>query len=377
MIRSFFKLYTLDLGVETGHLLTMRTTLPERKYKTPAERLIFYETLLPRLRAVPGVRDVTLATAPPMSGGDSRSLEIEGRPAPDPARLPEVTTMFVSPGYFATLGLAVREGRALRDADGNPGSEAVVVNTRFATQYFPGEDVLGKRVRLARSTPRGVQPEDAPSSTWVTIVGVVPVVRQRNLQEVEADAVAYMSYKLQPQAGTALLARTEGDPSSAIAAFRQAVQSVDQDQPIYDVRTMDDTLAQSRWPFRVFGSLFTIFALIALVLSAVGIYAVTAYSVTQRTQEIGVRMALGAQAGQVSWLILRQGLVQLAIGLAIGLGGALLVSRAMEVLLVQMTPTDPLTFAAISALLTVITLAACLVPARRATRLDPLVALRE
>ena len=159
-------------------------------------------------------------------------------------------------------------------------------------------------------------------------------------------------------------------------AVRREVQAIDPDQPVFTIQTLDQMLAEDRWPFRVFGSLFAIFAVIALVLSSVGLYAVMAYSVTQRTQEIGVRMALGAEARQVSWLILKRGLMQLAIGLTLGLAGALALSRVLRSVLVQITPSDPVTFAAITMLLTVVSIAACLLPARRATRVDPLVALR-
>ncbi|HEX6973655.1 MAG TPA: ABC transporter permease [Vicinamibacterales bacterium] len=379
MMRSFFKLYSLDVGVETSHLLTMRTTLPERKYKTTEQRKAFYDALLPRLQAIPGLHGAALATSVPLNGGQTRGLEIDGRPAPDAARLPQVSTLFVSANYFDTLGMPLREGRALRETDGEAGAEVIVVNARFAAQFFPGESAVGKRVRLREILPAGRTQAAAPPTLppWVTIVGVVPTVRQRNVEQIDADAVSYLPYRMRPTQSMSVIARTAGDPASVIPAFRQAVQSVDPDQPVYDVRTMDEVLARSRWPFRVFGSLFTIFAIIALVLSSVGIYAVTAYAVSERTQEIGVRMALGAQQSQVSWLILRQGLVQLAFGLAIGLGAAFVVSRALASLLVQTTTYDPLTFTTITALLTVITVVACLVPARRATRLDPVVALRE
>jgi ABC-type antimicrobial peptide transport system permease subunit len=210
----------------------------------------------------------------------------------------------------------------------------------------------------------------------MTIVGVAPTIRQRNVQDVDPDAVAYVSYRLEPPQGTAILIRSLGDPGALTSAVREAVQATDPDQPLFGVRTMAQSLAESRWPYRVFGSMFTIFAVIALVLSAVGIYAVTAYSVTQRTQEIGVRMALGAQPRQVSWLILRQGLVQLTIGLTLGTAGALAAAPVLQTLLVQIKPSDPATLAGICIVFTVVTICACLIPARRATRLDPLAALR-
>jgi len=185
-----------------------------------------------------------------------------------------------------------------------------------------------------------------------------------------------MSYRLEPPTGTAILIRGGGEPGALTSAVRNAVQATDPDQPVFGVRTMEQTLAEQRWPYRVFGTMFTIFAAIALVLSSVGIYAVTAYSVTQRTQEIGVRMALGARPREVSWLILRQGLLQLAIGLVLGTAGALLAAPVLQTLLVQIKPTDPITLAGIGLLFTLVTVCACLIPARRATRLDPLAALR-
>ena len=373
MIRSFLKMYSMDLGVDTSRMLTMRLSLADKKYPTPEQRRLFYDALLPHLSAIPGVAAATITSAPPGAGAGSRQLEIEGRPAADPKKLPEVTTLFVSDAYFDTLGVTMRQGRALRETDGKPGTEAVVVNARFATQFFPGQDVVGKRIRL-KSAGRG---RDATQQKpWMTIVGVAPSVRQRNLQDVDPDAVAYMSYRLEAPTGTAILIRSQGDPGSLTSAVREAVQATDADQPVFGVQTMDQLFAQNRWPYRVFGSMFTIFAIIALVLAAVGIYAVTAYSVTQRTQEIGVRMALGAQAGQVSWLILKQGLVQLAIGLTLGTAGALAAAPVLRTLLVQIKPSDPVTLAGIGLVFTAVTICACLIPARRATRLDPLAALR-
>ena len=373
MIRSFLKLYALDIGVDTGRMLTMRLSLAEQKYPTPEQRRLFYEALLPRLSAVPGIAAASITSAPPTAGAGPRQLEIEGRAPVDPNKLPEVTTMFVSEDYFDTLGVTMRQGRALRDADGNAGSEAVVVNARFASQLFPAEDVIGKRIRLK---PGGRGPDAQQQKPWLTIVGVAPNVRQRNVQDVDPDAVAYVSYRLEPPNGTAILIRSLGDPASLTSAIREAVQATDPDQPVFNVKTMDQLFAQDRWPYRVFGTMFTIFAIIALVLASVGIYAVTAYSVTQRTQEIGVRMALGAQSRQVSWLILRQGLVQLALGLTLGTAGALATAPVLATLLVQIKPHDPVTLVGIGLVFTAVTICACLIPARRATRLDPLAALR-
>ncbi len=372
MIRSFLKLYSMDVGVDTSRMLTMRMTLAEKKYPKPESRPVFYDAMLSRLSVLPGVAAASIASAPPAQGTGSMVLEIEGR-ATDPKKQPRVTTLQISERYFDALGVTMRQGRALNEADGRQGSEGVVVNARFASQFFPGEDPLGKRIRLKIDQTLNVVKNEEP---WLTIVGVAPNVRQRSVQDVDPDAIVYSSYRIDPPRGTAILIRSQGDPSALIASVRRAVQDTDPDQPVFDVQTMDQAFAQSRWPYRVFGTLFTIFACIALVLSAVGIYAVTAYSVTQRTQEIGVRMALGAQARQVSWLILRQGLTQLVIGLTLGTAGAYFAAPVMQALLVQIKPHDPTTLAAIALVFTLITVVACLIPARRATRLDPLAALR-
>jgi predicted permease len=373
MIRSFMKLYSMDIGVDTSRMLTMRLALPEKKYPTPQKRRLFYESLLPHLAAIPGVAASSITSAPPGNGAGSRGIEFEGRPQADPKKVPQVTSLYVSEGYFDALGVSPLQGRLLSETDGNAGSEAVVVNARFAAQYYPGENVMGKRIRLKAPTSG---PDAQKMKPWTTIVGVTPTIRQRNVQDVEPDAVIYFSYRLDPPSGTAILIRGRGEPGALTSAVREAVQATDSDQPVFGVQTMEQTLAQQRWPYRVFGTMFTIFAVIALVLSSVGIYAVTAYSVTQRTQEIGVRMALGAQPRQVSWLILRQGLMQLVMGLTIGTAGALLAAPVLQTLLVQIKPTDPLTLAAIALVFAVVTVCACLIPSRRATRLDPLVALR-
>jgi predicted permease len=374
MIRSFLNLYSLDLGVDTRQMLTMQIGLPDKKYPKPEQRRLFFDSLLPRLEAVPGMQAVAIASTLPAGGGEQRELEIDGRARPENERAPRVSTLQVSPKYFDVLGVGVMRGRAFSQQDGDEGSEAAIVNERLVSQYFATEDPVGRRIRL-RTPARGPSPAGQPGQ-WMTIVGVSPTVRQGDQQSIDPAAVVYLPYRQEAPAFTNIIARSSMEPGTLAAQVRQEVQTVDPDQPVYNVRTMEQFLAQMRWPFRVFGSLFTIFAMIALVLSAVGIYAVTAYSVSQRTQEIGVRMALGAQTGQVSWLILRQGLIQLAIGLTLGVAGGLGVGTILQGIIVQVKPRDPLTFATIITVLIVVTIAACLIPARRAARLDPLNALR-
>ncbi len=278
----------------------------------------------------------------------------------------------VGPRYFDVLGLRLARGRAFTDSDGTPGHEAAIVNQRFATLHFAGEDPIGRRIQLTEETPSGPQPG------WATIVGVSPTVRQRDRQDVDDDPVVYLPHLGNPNQGrgATLLVRTRAEPGRITTLLREEMRALDADIPLFNIRTMDEFLARQRWEFFVFGTMFAIFAGIALVLSAVGLYGVTAYSVTQRTQEIGVRMALGAQPQQVVWLIVRRSLVQLAIGLTAGMAGAFGVGKLLESLLVQTSTRDPLTLISIAALMVAVSLAACFWPARRATQLDPLSALR-
>jgi putative ABC transport system permease protein len=370
MIRSFLGLYRLDLGIETSHLLTMNVQLPDRKYPTPDHRVAFYHRLDERLGALGVIRAGTIASNAPFAGGASRRLTIDGRPLPAGEQPPQVTMLTVGPRYFDALGVQLARGRPFADTDGTPGHEAAIINQRFATMYFAGEDPVGRRVKLTTETPASTEP------AWASIVGVGPTIRQRGFEDINPDAVVYVPYRAQPSGFMTLLARTEGDPSAMTAILREEVRALDPDLPLFGIRSLDQALAQSRWPFRIFGTMFGIFALIALVLSAVGLYAVTSYSVSQRTQEIGVRMALGAQASQVRWLILRRAFLQLSIGLTAGLAGAFGVGTLLKSLLVRTSSRDPITLASIALLLVMVSITACLVPALRATRLDPLVALR-
>jgi putative ABC transport system permease protein len=275
------------------------------------------------------------------------------------------------PRYFDTIGVRLLRGRALTESDG-VSQQSAVINRRLADMYFPGEDPIGNRIRLTEEFPTG------PQSDWATIVGVSPTIRQSGVEKPDPDPVAYVPHLESPAMSPVaiLLVRTRSDPAKATAAIRNEVRALDADLPLFNIRTLDEQLAQQRWLYRVFGSMFTVFALIALILSAVGLYAVTAYSVTQRTQEIGVRMALGAEPRAIRWLVLRRALIQLSIGLTIGLAGAFGVGRLLRSMIVQISTADPATLATIVAVLVTVAIAACVWPARRATRLDPVVALR-
>ena len=370
MIRSFLTLYRLDLGIETSHLLTMNLSLPDRKYPTPERRAEFYQRLDERLAAINTVRAGTIASHIPLGGGMPMRLTIDGRPAPGGEPPSQVTRVAVGTRYFATLGLALTRGRTFADADGGPGREAAIVNQRFVSMYFAAEDPIGRRIRLVSD------PSAEPDSSWITIVGVAPPVRQRSIREPDPDPVVYVPYRLAAAPSMSLIVRTHGEPSAMTGALREEVRALDPDLPLFGIATMDASLAQARWPYRIFGTMFGSFAFVALVLSAMGLYGVTAYSVSQRTQEIGVRMALGAEARQVLWLIVRRSFARLAVGLTLGMAGAFGVRRLLGSLLVPTHAGDSVTLASIATLFVIVSLAACYWPARRATALDPVNALR-
>jgi putative ABC transport system permease protein len=370
MVRSFLKLYTLDVGVETGHVLTMRTHLIPAKYPTTQHRQLFFDTAEARLRTIPGVTAAAIASAVPLDSGADSRIQVEGRaPASDSFRR-RVQVLEVGVSYFETMNVGMRKGRALTEGDGGPGTAGVVVNQQFADEFFAGEDPIGRRCRIM-----GGETEDQPGP-WMTIVGVSPTIRQGGVISIAPAPVIYRAYRTRGAPEMAILLRTIGQPSLYTNAVREAVKSIDPDQPLFALQTLDSVLADAHWPYRVFGSFFVIFGVIALVISSVGIYSITAYAVSRRTREIGVRVALGARPSQISWLVLKTGLLQLAAGLALGSIGAWGVSSVLASLVVQIPPFDPLTFATITILLAGVTLAASFVPAHRATRLDPISALK-
>jgi predicted permease len=376
MIRSFLKLYTLDLGIKTENLLTIGVGLSNTKYPNIETRRAFYDNFGPRLAAIPGAQAVAFTTSVPPFGTNRRGFELEGGPVRKPEEQAlQVSTVTISPAFFDTVGVQLRRGRAFNDTDGNPGSEHVIINERLAAEFFKNEDPIGRRLRFVQPPPSPGQAQ-APPPVWRTIVGVSPTIRHANSQDAEPTNVVYVPHRQEAPGFTNLLVRTALPPGALMSAVREQMRNVDPDQPVQNVQTMAQLLDRQMWPYRVFGSLFAIFAFIALVMSAVGLYAVMAYSVTQRRTEIGVRMALGASGGDVRWLVLRRGLWQMGLGLALGLAGAFGLSRVLRTLLVQVTPTDPLTFGVITAILTVVAIAACVIPASRAARVDPLVALR-
>jgi predicted permease len=366
MIRSFIKLYNITEGMRAERFLTLRLSLPDRKYPNAEARKQFHDRLAPRLAAIPGVQSAAIVSHLPINGAAVWKLEIEGEPPVEESKRPDLAAVVVDAPYFETVQLGMVRGRGFTETDGLPGKETVVVNQRFAAKYFPNQDPLGKRVRIYWQGDR----------PWLTVVGVSQDMRQQRPNLPEIEPVAYVPFPARPLSNDALLIRSAVAPTSLTSAVRKEIQAIDGELPVFAVMTLAANFDQQRWQFRVFGSLFAIFAVIALLLSSVGLYAVMAYSVTRRTQEIGLRLAMGASTQNILLLVLKQGLRQLAIGIAIGLLAAFGVARVMKTLLVQVSPNDPLTFGAISAVLLAVGIFACWLPARRAMKVDPMVALR-
>ena len=376
MVRSFLNLYRSDIGMRTENLMVMQLQLAGDKYQKPEARRAFFERLQPRLSTVPGATHVAITTSVPPFGVWRRPVAFDGGATPKIDDAPQVGMVTITPSFFDLAGVSIARGRGFTEADGAPGAENIVINERFAAEHFKDQDPLGKRIRFMQPEPR---PGDTapPVESWRTIVGIVPTIRHNQPQNGESLSVAYAPLRQDPSGFSSVVVRSTVPPETVMNAVRSEVRAIDPDQPVFDLRTMDAMMRQMMWPYRVFGTLFAIFAFIGLLLSAVGLYAVMAYAVTQRTPEIGVRMALGAQGKQVTWMVLKRGLIQLALGLALGLGGGYFAGRALpSQLFVRTTATDPWTFAAITVLLVIVALTACVIPARRAMRVDPLVALR-
>lgn len=372
MIRSFLALYAVDIGVDVDRLMTMDLQLPASRYASADSRRAFVETLEPRLAAIPGVEAAAVTTGVPGRDGGERLLEIERAGSATGTPPVHVSTVTITPRFFETAGVRLVRGRNFHDRDGAPGAETVIINERLAAQFFPGEDPIGRRLRFTEREP----PRGKPVDAWRTIAGISGSILHGSSLDLYQNSVVYIPYRQEPVSAASLLVRTALPPASVMESVRRQVQAIDRDQPVQAIHTLAHVLSNDRWWYRTWGGVFAAFAIIALVLSSVGLYAVMSYAVTQRTQEIGVRMAVGAQPRQVSWLILKRGLAQLAAGLTIGLAAALGLTSVLRLGLTDVGRHDPVTFIAIATLVTVVAVAACLVPARRATRVDPVIALR-
>lgn len=370
MMRSFLTLYSLDTGVDADGLLTLELYLPLTKYPEPAGQMAVHDAFLDRLATTPGLEASALTTGLPLDGGPTPGVEVDGRPAEEGETRPTATQLAVSERYFDVLGIPLLQGRPFGREDGVPGAEVAIVNQRFAEIHLGGGEVIGRRIRLVPGA------QAAPDAPWLTVVGLTTNVRQDAVQDLETDPVVYVPLRASSSRAPYLAIRTQRDQGEATALLRDAMAAVEPDVPLYDILPMEERLALDRWPFRIFGTLFTLFAAIALTLSAVGLYSITANSVVQRVREFGIRASLGAEPRSISWLAARRVLGHLAIGLPLGALGAYGVGRLLQSLLVQMSPHDPVTLGAVVAVMAGVALLACLVPARRASRIDPVVALR-
>jgi putative ABC transport system permease protein len=363
LIKSFWRLLNVDPGFNPQHLLSVELSLTSERYADESQRAAFYQQLLERLSTLPDVQAAAIVNHPPFSGRRGIDVfKIEGKPEPKGLDdLPLADSRVISPDYFQMMSIPLLQGRAFTAADAKASPQTVIVNQAFAERYWPGENPLGRRL--------------SNEDEWMTVVGVVGDIRQSGLDQ-EAAPHVYAPYLQTPLRRSGVLLRTSGDPLSLVAAVRSQVNVIDPDQPIYNIHTMEELIAGSMSGRRLNLMLLAVFAFTALVLAGVGIYGVISYAVTQRTREIGIRMALGAQSSDVLKLIVKQGMVPVVIGMALGIAGALALTRVMASLLFGTSATDPLTFALIALLLSVVALLACYIPARRATKVDPMIALR-
>ena len=365
LIRSFVLLQNVDTGFNPARLLIANISLPTSRYAKPAQRSAFYTRLCQELAALPGVVSAGATMTVPLTGSDARTpTAIDGRPLPPLSERPIVSLGVVSPDYFKTMGIPLLQGRFFTDNDNETAPVAVIINQSFARRFFPDEDPIGKHILGSGAQP---QPRE--------IIGVVGDVRHIGLDSSPSESM-YLSSNQRPQLAMSVVVRTSGPPSSVSAAVRSSVLAIDKDQPVARVQTMEEIVSSSISNQRFILLLLGLFAAVALALAAIGIYSVMAYTVTQRTGEIGLRMALGAQTSDVLKLVVGQGMAMALIGIAVGLGGAFALTRVMTSLLFSIGATDPITFVAIPLILAGVALAACFVPARRAAKVDPMIALR-
>ena len=363
LLQTFIKLQSADLGFKPDNLIAGFVNPPGAAgYNSPEKHLAFYDRVFDNAKALPGVQNVAMASVLPLSGDSDTSFSIEGASAPrSQSETPVTWYRLVSASYFETMGVAIRRGRSFQTREATP---VVVVNETFARSYFPGSEALGRRIRLG-----------GPDDPWFTIVGIAADVKIRGARE-GPRVETYVPYWQMTEPGMWIIAKAASNPEGLTAPIKQAVYSVDRNVPVSGVTTLTSMVGDSIEQPRFFALLATAFAVLALTLAAIGIYGVMSYVVSQRTGEIGVRMALGASPSEVFTLVVGDGLKLAAAGVVLGLAGSYFVARWLTTLLFGVLPGDPVTFAATSIVLLAIAAAACLLPASRATRVDPMVALR-
>jgi putative ABC transport system permease protein len=369
LIRSFQLLRKVEPGFNPENALTMRMVLPFPKYAKQETRRAFYDEVLRQVEETPGVEAAGMITFLPLSfSGMNFSFSVEGHSGPSDMNLPFALWRVVSPDYFRAMGIPLLRGRYFELHDSPESTPVVLINRRFAEQYWPAEDAIGKRLKVG--------PADSQNA-WLTVVGVVGDVRQTGLYEQKLEFyVPYMQERRSFMAPRDLVVRTKAEPGVIAAAVRKAVWAVDKDQPVSNVRTLDEVFSAAISQERFQALMLGLFAALALVLACVGLYGVISYSVVQRTHEIGVRMALGARPVDVLRLVIRQGMLLTFAGLVLGVVAGTFVTRVLTDMLFGVTPRDKLTFVGVPVLLLGVAFLACYIPARRATRIDPLIALR-
>ena len=386
MIRSFYLLQKVNPGFSHEHLTSFSISLPQKKYTTQEARAQFYDRLLENLRGLPGVESVAAASGLPLgNNGWQTSYVIDGQPEPPRDQVPLLEACLVTPDYFKAMNIPLLRGRTFTDRDNRAhlagrdlsklnenqregaGLNLIVIDEEFAKRHWPNEDPIGKHVRIGGSNPQNPKLE---------VIGVVGRVKMESLNQNSDRVQGYFPFAQVPQSGMTLIMKGASDPNQLIGAVRGAVKQIDPDQPIYSPRTMDDIRAESVAGERLNLTLLSLFAGIALVLAVVGIYGVMSYSVTQRTHEIGIRMAIGARPRDVFTMILGHGMKLAIIGVVIGLAAAFALTRLMASMLFGVAPTDATTFGGIAALLIGVALLACYLPGRRATKVEPTISLR-
>ena len=367
MIQSFLRLRSVNVGLDPTNVLVSSYHLPFAKYREDEQRAAFYKQLLERVRALPGVQAASATATLPLGGGNwGRSLTVEGYPVLAVGQAPMIQHTVVTPNYFRTMGIPLLSGRDFTDSDARGSQLVTIVDERLANEYWPNQSPIGRRIRFG-------PPED--NEPWHTIIGVVGTVRHERMQEDTAKSV-YLPHQQIPANGMAVMTRTSSEPKELVAAIRREVAQLDPDLPVSKVITMNEVIDEAIWQPRLYATLFAVFAGGALLLALIGIYGVMAFLVQTRTHEIGVRMALGATARDVFKLIVGRGMKLTVIGVVIGVAGAVGATRLMHSLLFNTSATDPIVFILISLLLAFAAFLACYIPARRAAKVDPLIALR-
>ncbi len=361
LLQTFVRLQAADLGFRTENVLVGAFNPPRARYQKMEQYIAFYDQVLERAAALPGVRTAALTSVLPLGGDSDTDFQIEGRPAStSPADATVTWYRLVSASYFDAMGMRVLRGRGFQPREATP---AVIVNETFVGRYFPGQDAIGRRVRFGANSP------------WAEIVGVVADARVRGARG-ESRVETFIPYWQMSEPGMNVVLHSAGNPMALAESVRRIVAEVDRDVPVSNIRTLDQIVGMSIQEPKFFATLGLTFGILAVALAGIGIYGVMAYAVSQRTAEIGVRMALGAAPMEVFRLVIGDGLRLAAVGIALGAGGAYLVSRWLETMLFEVEPGDPATLAVTATVLLVIAVAACVVPARRATRVDPMIALR-